>query len=75
MEWLAPLISFAFKRAKLASKFTVKKTAVKIPEKAAIVRKKSVRFVEMAAEGVSPEPPAKTTSTGRCVKTPQHYVQ
>jgi DDE superfamily endonuclease len=61
--------------AKLASKVTVKKkTTTKTPKKAAVVRKKSVRFVGVAAEGVGPKTPAKVTSTGRCIKTPQRYV-
>ena len=62
--------------AKLASKVIVmKKTTTKTPKKVAVGRKKSVRFVEVAAEGVGPKTPAKATSTGRCVKTPQCYMQ
>jgi hypothetical protein len=65
----------ANQHAKLASKVTVKKkTTAKTPKKAAVVQKKSVRFVEVAAEGVGPKTPAKVTSTGRCIKTPQCYV-
>ena len=65
----------ANQRAKLASKVTVKKKATtKTPKKAAVGRKRSVRFVEVAAEGVGPKTPTKVTSTGRCIKTPQRYV-
>jgi len=66
----------ANQRAKLASKVTVKKkTTAKTPKKAAVVQKKSVRFVEVAAEGVGPKTPIKATSIGRCVKIPQRYKQ
>jgi hypothetical protein len=66
----------ANQRAKLASKVTVKKkTTVKTPKKAAVVQKKSVRFVEVAVEGVGPKTPAIATSIGRRIKTPQRYMQ
>jgi hypothetical protein len=66
----------ANQRAKLASKVTVKKkTTTKTPKKVAVVRKKSVRFVEVVVEGVGPKTPAKATSTGRHIKTPQRYMQ
>jgi hypothetical protein len=53
----------ANQRAKLASKVTVKKkTTTKTLKKAAIVQKKSVQFVEVAAEGVGPKIFAKATS-------------
>ena len=66
----------ANQHAKLVSKVTVKKkTTAKTPKKAVVVQKKSVRFVEVATEGVVPKTPTKATSTGQRVKTPQRYEQ
>ena len=65
----------ANQHAKLASKVPIKKKpTVKTSRKAAVVRKKSVRFEGVAAERVGPNPPTKTTSISQHIKTPQRHL-